>query len=527
MFNIAEPDAIHGNRLRALRLGGEPLTTLCCPANRTVPRSDIVIAAIADAIDAGTLTINTVRRLVGVSLAVMSRKIQCACAAMMILAQQQQQHHHHHHHHDPLLNQARAGVQLGTDQQGRQQQQQQHFFDRLLFETISQAVLPKPRGGPRARCTKMRPQDHANLVQLATNLETNTLTLRAIRERLMETMGLGLTISTGHLSHLLVHRHNITVKKPIVYAREGINERNLPRRREYIETHFRNANLNLVGVRDPYTTCAPRMAGQIRGSSVAGVHSRSAADENPCEQSDQKHWRAKDDPRLYMFTDESGFNMSSIQRNTARALRGRQAILNLKYERGLNHSLLIAIARSPDNQANQGQHGRQQWRQHGRQPRRRCSERLRSNLAHVTGSARSSRSLVPPFVFKQGSFSRVDFVAFVQGELKRFVKQYREQLPTTLRRRKIRFVMDNASIHHGADVEQALRNLNMEPVYLPPYGPTMNPCENVFHGIKSMLRSSHCTPLDKTIGLKKRVISSLIHSARHIDAYYNHCGYRM
>lgn len=130
--------------------------------------------------------------------------------------------------------------------------------------------------------------------------------------------------------------------------------------------------------------------------------------------------------------------------------------------------------------------------------------------------------------FKLGSYTRNDFVAFINEKLAPFVTRYRSALPAHLCNEPIRFVMDNASIHHGDAVVQALQAINMLPVYLPPYAPTFNPCENVFHTIKSRLRHQcGAVQLETTTHLRKVVMDAVRNVTwGHIGAYYGHCGYR-
>jgi hypothetical protein len=75
--------------------------------------------------------------------------------------------------------------------------------------------------------------------------------------------------------------------KPAVVAREGLNPVNLEKRRAYASTHYDQVALDAVG--------------------------------NPTlEAEDMKRWRLKEDNRLYIYTDESGFNLNATQRKHCR-----------------------------------------------------------------------------------------------------------------------------------------------------------------------------------------------------------------
>ncbi len=49
-------------------------------------------------------------------------------------------------------------------------------------------------------------------------------------------------------------------------------------------------------------------------------------------------------------------------------------------------------------------------------------------------------------------------------------------------------VMDNCSIHHTSDVQEALSNAGILTLYLPPYSPDLNPMKKLFSYIKYYLK---------------------------------------
>ena len=73
----------------------------------------------------------------------------------------------------------------------------------------------------------------------------------------------------------------------------------------------------------------------------------------------------------------------------------------------------------------------------------------------------------------------------INGEL--FLAWVRQQLVPTLRPRDI-VVMDNLPAHKVAGVAEAIRAVQAEVLYLPPYSPDLNPIENVFAKAKDQIR---------------------------------------
>jgi transposase len=50
-------------------------------------------------------------------------------------------------------------------------------------------------------------------------------------------------------------------------------------------------------------------------------------------------------------------------------------------------------------------------------------------------------------------------------------------------------IMDNCSIHKGAEVERLIKEAGATLIYLPPYSPDFSPIENAWSKIKSILRT--------------------------------------
>lgn len=108
----------------------------------------------------------------------------------------------------------------------------------------------------------------------------------------------------------------------------------------------------------------------------------------------------------------------------------------------------------------------------------------------------------------------------VDGEL--FLAYVRQQLVPTLHRNDL-VVMDNLSSHKVAGVRDAIADAGATLVYLPAYSPDLNPIEQAFSKVKSVLRRSE----ERTRqGLWNRLgeIVDLI-APDECQRYFRHCGY--
>lgn len=108
----------------------------------------------------------------------------------------------------------------------------------------------------------------------------------------------------------------------------------------------------------------------------------------------------------------------------------------------------------------------------------------------------------------------------VDGEL--FLAYVRQQLVPTLHRADL-VVMDNLSSHKVAGVRDAIADAGATLVYLPAYSPDLNPIEQVFSKVKSVLRQSEQRTRR---GLWNRLgeIVDLI-EPDECQRYFRHCGY--
>jgi hypothetical protein len=131
-----------------------------------------------------------------------------------------------------------------------------------------------------------------------------------------------------------------------------------------------------------------------------------------------------------------------------------------------------------------------------------------------------------PLAWKKGSFKRVDFLQYIEDELGPFMVEYRAALPAELRNEPIHYVMDNASIHKGDAVKDALAKIGLTATYLSPYSPVFNPCELIFGKVKRTIRADERVAEDSD-QLHDFVMDGLARvSDQDIAGFYRHCGLR-
>ena len=90
-------------------------------------------------------------------------------------------------------------------------------------------------------------------------------------------------------------------------------------------------------------------------------------------------------------------------------------------------------------------------------------------------------------------------------------------------------IMDNASIHHAvhacrrvgkSTIGELLRSKSIDPGYLPPYSPTLNPVELSFNFIRSFARRKSPSTLFELTTVVEEAISAL---GKHVPAMFRHC----
>ena len=105
------------------------------------------------------------------------------------------------------------------------------------------------------------------------------------------------------------------------------------------------------------------------------------------------------------------------------------------------------------------------------------------------------------------------------------VPHVQQQLVPTLTPGDI-VVMDNLSSHHRAGIREAIESAGCTLAYLPPYGPDLNPIEQLFSKLKSQLRKHAERTLDSLDSLWTR-IGQLVSEFLPDECrnYLRHAGY--
>ena len=84
-------------------------------------------------------------------------------------------------------------------------------------------------------------------------------------------------------------------------------------------------------------------------------------------------------------------------------------------------------------------------------------------------------------------------------------------------------MVDNLGSHKGRDVRRAIRSIGAKLFFLPKYSPDLNPIEQVFAKLKTLLRKAD----ERSIEATWRRIGDLLpnFSAEECAAYLHHAGY--
>lgn len=125
------------------------------------------------------------------------------------------------------------------------------------------------------------------------------------------------------------------------------------------------------------------------------------------------------------------------------------------------------------------------------------------------GALRSD-GIKAPCVFDQ-PINGVSFLAWVK-----------ESLVPTLKPKDL-VIMDNLSSHKIEGVKNAIKETGAKIIYLPPYSPDLNPIEQVFAKVKSLLRKAEKRTIDEVI----EHIGELIETIKPNEClnYFRNSGY--
>ena len=85
-------------------------------------------------------------------------------------------------------------------------------------------------------------------------------------------------------------------------------------------------------------------------------------------------------------------------------------------------------------------------------------------------------------------------------------------------------IMDNLPAHKVAGVREAIERAGARLLYLPPYSPDLNPIEQVFAKLKSLLRTAACRTVEALWTLLGKLLAEF--PPKVCANYFAHCGYR-
>ena len=148
----------------------------------------------------------------------------------------------------------------------------------------------------------------------------------------------------------------------------------------------------------------------------------------------------------------------------------------------------------------------------------RRGERARCSIprnwgANVTLLSSMSIEGMGPSLAVEGSTTREVFEAYLK-----------QVLGPALKKGQV-VVMDNLSAHKGAGVRELIEERCCELIYLPPYSPDLNPIEEAFSKIKSLLRRAEARSRERLVEAMGRAISAV--TAREAQGFFEHRGYRL
>jgi len=86
-------------------------------------------------------------------------------------------------------------------------------------------------------------------------------------------------------------------------------------------------------------------------------------------------------------------------------------------------------------------------------------------------------------------------------------------------------VMDNLPTHRVRGVSRLFETSRHGLLYLPPYSPDLNPIEEMWSKVKSILRSLKARTWDELLPAMDRALKAVTKS--DCDGYFRHCGYRI
>lgn len=146
------------------------------------------------------------------------------------------------------------------------------------------------------------------------------------------------------------------------------------------------------------------------------------------------------------------------------------------------------------------------------------AKRLLFRGEHVTAIAAMSCSRILDFWTVVGGVTADVFDKFVANTLLPHLQPFNGINPCSI------IVLDNAMIHHVGDILKLVENVGTLVYYLPPYSPDLNPIEEAFSKVKSVLKANednwHFFDIETAVAAAFNCISS-----EDCKAWVSHCGY--
>jgi len=85
-------------------------------------------------------------------------------------------------------------------------------------------------------------------------------------------------------------------------------------------------------------------------------------------------------------------------------------------------------------------------------------------------------------------------------------------------------IMDNVKFHLQARIKETIESIGAKIIFLPPYSPDLNPIENMWSKVKTILR--HLAPRSKRAFKKSIKIAFEAITETDLLGWFKHCGYR-
>jgi transposase len=83
--------------------------------------------------------------------------------------------------------------------------------------------------------------------------------------------------------------------------------------------------------------------------------------------------------------------------------------------------------------------------------------------------------------------------------------------------------MDNLSAHKGSKVRELIEAWGCQLLFLPPYSPDLNPIEEAFAKVKSLLRRAGARTHEALMKAMGRALEAV--TVRDTRGFFEHCGY--